>query len=153
MSKIIHSINPNIDISGNLTSPRTGSFEITIDEKIIFNALTKEDLNLIMDIQLTDLRENLLKKNNILRITKSAKENLMRDGSHREWGARPLRRMIQSVIENEISTKFLTGEFIENGSITIKTKNKVLEFNQEVFKSKKNISSKKAVKVTESSDK
>ena len=97
-----------------------------------------EDLQAIIDIQLADLRKNLEKKNNILRVSKSAKEILIRDGSHREWGARPLRRMIQNEIENEISTKFLTGEFIENGIITVKSKNKQLNFSQDI---KKEISS------------
>ena len=106
-----------------------------------------------MDIQLTDLRENLLKKNNILRITKSAKENLIRDGAHREWGARPLRRMIQSEIENEISTKFLSGEFTENGIITVKSKNKQLEFSQETKKPQKKPRSKKESKISEPSEK
>jgi len=95
----------------------------------------------------------LLKKNNILRITKSAKENLIRDGAHREWGARPLRRMIQSEIENEISTKFLTGEFTENGIITVKSKNKQLEFYQETKKPQKKHRSKKESKITESTEK
>ena len=81
-----------------------------------------------------DLRENLKKKNNILRVTKSAKEDLIRDGSHREWGARPLRRMIQNQIENEISTRFLTGEFKEDGIIIVKSKEKQLEFTQEIKK-------------------
>ena len=104
------------------------------DEKqvIVFNSLRKDDLHEIIDIQLNDLRENLEKKNNILRISKSAKEDLIRDGAHREWGARPLRRMLQSQIENEISTRFLTGEFKENGSITVKSKDKQLEFTQEI---------------------
>ena len=108
-----------------------------IDEVIVFNSLRKEDLYAIIDLQLRDLRENLEKKNNILRVTKSAKENLIRDGAHREWGARPLRRMIQNQIENEISTRFLTGEFSENGVITVKSKNKELEFTQEKKKIKK----------------
>ena len=123
-----------------------------IDEIIVFNTLTKDDLHKIMDIQLSDLRKNLLKKDNILRVTKSAKENLIRDGAHREWGARPLRRMIQSEIENEISTKFLTGEFAENGIITVKSKNKQLEFSQEAKKSKKKPRSKKESKITEPSE-
>ena len=86
----------------------------------------------IIDLQLADLRENLEKKNNTLKITKSAKEDLIRDGSHREWGARPLRRMIQSEIENAISSKFLTGEFKENGIISVKSKNKALIFEQQL---------------------
>ena len=100
----------------------------------------------IIDLQLRDLRKNLEKKNNTLRVTKSAKENLIRDGAHREWGARPLRRMIQNQIENEISTRFLTGEFTENGVITVKSKNKELEFAQEKKKLKKSTSRKSSTK-------
>ena len=114
-----------------------------IDELIIFNSLTKENLESIIDIQLTDLRKNLEKKNNKLRITSSAKDILIRDGAHREWGARPLRRMIQSEIENQISTKFLTGEFVDNATITVKSKNKELDFSQ-VLKKTKTIKSKKS---------
>ena len=123
-----------------------------IDEVIIFNSLLKEDLQAIIDIQLNDLRENLEKKNNTLRVTKSAKEILIRDGAHREWGARPLRRMIQNEIENEISTKFLTGEFTENGIITVKSKNKQLEFSQEPIKKKKTSKRKRTSKETEPSE-
>ena len=141
------------EIMGQVKKYFIPEFLNRIDEVIIFNSLTKDDLNKIMDIQLSDLRDNLLKKNNILRVTKSAKEILMRDGAHREWGARPLRRIIQSVIENEISTRFLTGEFKENGIITIKAKKKVLEFNQEIVKQKSSKRSKKEPKITESSDK
>ena len=84
-----------------------------------------------------------------MKITKSAKEALIRDGLHREWGARPLRRIIQNEIENEISTRFLTGKFIENGIITVKSKNKKLEFIQEIKKQKKNTRRKKTSKTSE----
>jgi hypothetical protein len=57
--------------------------------------------------------------------------------------------MIQNEIENEISTKFLTGEFTENGIITIKSKNKQLEFSQEMKKEKKSFKPKKSSKATE----
>ena len=105
-----------------------------VDEIIIFNSLSREDLYQIIDLQLADLRDNLKKKYNTLKITKSAKENLICDGSHREWGARPLRRMIQNEIENSISSRFLTGEFQENGIITVKSMNKVLIFEQKLIK-------------------
>jgi len=108
-----------------------------IDEIIVFNSLAKENLYQIIDLQLTDLRDNLSKKNNILKITKSAKEDLIRDGLHREWGARPLRRMIQNEIENAISARFLSGEFKDNGIITVKSKNKELIFHQQINKSSK----------------
>ena len=116
-----------------------------IDEVIIFNSLLKEDLESIIDIQLSDLRKNLEKKNNTLRVSISAKEVLIRDGAHREWGARPLRRMIQSQIENEISTKFLTGEFVEDATISVKAKNNELNFSQ-IIKKSKSIAKKKTIK-------
>ena len=85
-------------------------------------------------------------------MTKTAKEDLIRDGSHREWGARPLRRMIQNKIENEISTRFLTGEFIENGIINVKSKNKQLEFSQEIKKKKETKRRNKSSRETEPAD-
>ena len=118
-----------------------------IDEIIVFNSLIKEDLYKIIDLQLEDLRQNLDKKNNTLKITKSAKEDLIRDGSHREWGARPLRRMIQSEIENAISARFLTGEFKENGIITVKSKNKTLTFDQKLKNKSKLPKSNKRTKI------
>lgn len=143
-----------VDIMADVKKHFLPEFLNRIDEVIVFNALRKEDLHAIIDIQLKDLRENLKKKNNILRVTKSAKEDLIRDGTHREWGARPLRRMIQNQIENEISTRFLTGEFKEDGIITVKSKNKQLEFIQEIKKKTKNTQTqhKKVSKSTELAD-
>ena len=53
----------------------------------------------------------MLKKNMKLKINQSAKKIILSDGSHREWGARPIRRLIQSNIENVISFKYLNNEF------------------------------------------
>lgn len=118
-----------------------------IDEIIVFNTLSKEDLYQIIDLQLEDLRDNLRKKNNTLKITKSAKEDLIRDGLHREWGARPLRRIIQNEIENAISARFLTGEFNENAVITVRSRNKSLIFDQRLAKKSKVAKSSKGPKV------
>ena len=101
-----------------------------IDEIIIFNSLTKEDLHSIMEIQLSDLRNNLMKKNNSLRITKSAKEDLIRNCSHREWGARPIRRIIQSDIENTISYKYLNNDLHDDSIIEVSAKDGKLIFNE-----------------------
>ena len=101
-----------------------------IDDIIIFNSLEKEDLYKIIDLQLNDLKTNLLKKNNSIRFTKKVKEYLLRDGSHRDWGARPIRRIIQNEIENSISTKFLLKEFLDNSIISIKVENDKLLFSQ-----------------------
>ena len=57
--------------------------------------------------------------------------------------------MIQNQIENEISTRFLTGEFTENGVITVKSKNKELEFIQEKKKLRKSTRRKSTPKEAE----
>jgi ATP-dependent Clp protease ATP-binding subunit ClpC len=106
-----------------------------IDEIIFFNSLDENDLFKIIDLQLNDLKNNLHEKNNSLRVSKTAKEFLLRDGSHRDWGARPLRRIIQNEIENKISNGFIKGVFKDcKGLITIKSKKNKLVFKQ--FKKK-----------------
>ena len=82
-----------------------------IDNVIVFNSLTKKDLYQIIDLQMDDLKKNLLNKSNKLNLTKTAKDVLLQEGTHREWGARPLRRIIQDQIENALSLKFLKNEF------------------------------------------
>jgi len=60
-----------------------------------------------------------------------------------------LRRIIQNEIENEISTKFLTGEYVENAVITIMSKNKSLKFKQELKNKNRSLKkSKKRIKST-----
>ena len=101
-----------------------------LDEIIIFNSLTITDLYNIIDLLLLDLKNNLKNKNVSLVVSKTAKEFIIRNIDHREWGARPIRRAIQNFIENIIAEKFIKGEFVENGKISIKSKNNQLVFNQ-----------------------
>ena len=109
-----------------------------IDDLIIFNSLEKEDLYNIIDLQLDDLKTNLSKKNNKLNFYKTAKELLLIDTKHREWGARPLRRNIQNLIENSISEMFISGEFLdEAGTISVKASKGSFIFSQTLDKSKK----------------
>ena len=108
-----------------------------IDDIIVFNSLSIENLYNIIELQLKDLHTNLRNMNTKLKVTKTAKDILIQDGSHREWGARPLRREIQNEIENVISSKFLNGEFSENGVITVKGKLGKLNFSQKLVRIKK----------------
>ena len=109
-----------------------------IDNVIVFNSLTKENLYEIIDLQISDLKNNLIGKNNKLNLTKTAKDVLLQEGTHREWGARPLRRIIQDKIENILSLKFLKNEFLEeDGLITIKGIKNKLVFTQKINKKNK----------------
>ena len=115
-----------------------------IDDIIVFNSLTKADLHQIIDIQLHDIKENLSHKNNSIRFSKNVKDYLLRDGSHRNWGARPIRRIIQNEIENPISMKFLSKDFIDNSIISVKVLKNKLVFTQ----FSKRISKKKSANLT-----
>jgi len=106
-----------------------------IDDIIIFNSLEKENLYSIIDLQLQDLRHNLKKKNNKLNFYKAAKELLLLDTKHREWGARPLRRNIQNLIENPISEMFICGDFVDlPGTINVKASKSSFKFSQSLDK-------------------
>ena len=99
-----------------------------IDEIIFFNSLSKEDLYKIIDLELADLRLNLKERKVSLRVSASAKKILLEDGSHMEWGARPIRRIIQNEIESKISVGFLDKSFKNNSMLSISAKDGNLIF-------------------------
>ena len=73
-----------------------------------------------------------------MKIYDSAKKILLLEGSYEEWGARPIRRVIQNKIESEISLRFLDGTFTESGgTISITGKNGELIFKQQLKINKK----------------
>ena len=109
-----------------------------IDDIITFNSLTEKNLYKIIDLQLNDLRYNLSKKNMKLQVNPTAKKVLLQNGSHREWGARPIRRIIQNDIENIISYKYLSGELKENSKIIVNGKGDKLIFDNVDLPTKKN---------------
>ena len=106
-----------------------------LDDTIIFNALKKEHLMAIVELQLLDLEKNLASKNVTYSITKAARERIIEEGYDKAYGARPMRRVIQSRIENEIAEKFLRREFREGGHIQISARGKNLVFTQKFKKS------------------
>ena len=107
-----------------------------IDDRIVFNSLSMKDLYKIIDLQLADLRDNMLKKNMKLKINQAAKKIILGDGSHREWGARPIRRIIQSNIENVISYKYLNNEFHDFSTIEVSASKGDLVFKEIPLKPK-----------------
>jgi ATP-dependent Clp protease ATP-binding subunit ClpB len=77
-----------------------------IDEIIVFNSLTKDDMKKIVELQLSQL-EYRLKENDIkITISNAVKEKIVEEGFDPEYGARPLKRTIQKLIENPLA-KFL----------------------------------------------
>lgn len=74
-----------------------------IDEIIVFSSLTDEDLQQIVDIMLKDVTKRLTQANFNLELTELAKQELLKEGRDHAFGARPLRRAIQKMIEDEVS--------------------------------------------------
>ena len=85
-----------------------------VDEVVIFDSLTNDQLIEIVDLMLEDTKNALSDKDISLEISKDAKDYLLEKGTNLKFGARPLRRAIQRYIEDEISEKILKGE-IKNG--------------------------------------
>ncbi|HYM69255.1 MAG TPA: ATP-dependent chaperone ClpB [bacterium] len=90
-----------------------------IDEIIVFHPLTKADLEQIVELQLRTLVARLEGLKVRLDVTPAAKALLVREGYSPDFGARPLRRLIQRVVENPLSRKLLGGEFREGDTVLV----------------------------------
>jgi ATP-dependent Clp protease ATP-binding subunit ClpC len=82
-----------------------------VDDIIVFRSLTKDDLKHIIDIELVKVSKRLKEKNLALVLTDEAKELIIEKGSSLEFGARPLRRAIEHLLEDPLSEKLLQGVF------------------------------------------
>ena len=99
-----------------------------LDETILFNTLNKEDVVKIIDLQLADLHNNLTKIGLSVSIPKKAKLFLAKEGFSSEYGARHLRRTIQSTIEDPLSELLLSKTFDKCSRIKIDVKSGKFEF-------------------------
>jgi len=90
-----------------------------VDEIIIFNSLGREEIKSIVEIQLKRLRQNLASRKMALEITDSAKALLADKGYDPAYGARPLKRTIQRLIQDPLAVKILEGEFKEGDGVKI----------------------------------
>jgi ATP-dependent Clp protease ATP-binding subunit ClpB len=90
-----------------------------IDETVIFNRLGKEEIGKIVDIQLTHLSKRLAEKMITLKVTEAAKELLAERGYDPLFGARPLKRTIQSDLENPLAKQIISGAIREGDTVTV----------------------------------
>ena len=99
-----------------------------IDEIIVFHALNRQHISAIIEIMLKELRQQLAEKRIILEITDAAKELVADAGYDPDFGARPLRRAIQKMIENPLAELILQGKYNDGDTIHIDTKDGELAF-------------------------
>jgi ATP-dependent Clp protease ATP-binding subunit ClpC len=90
-----------------------------IDETIIFESLTEEDLEQVVELLLNDVRQRLAERGVGLELTEAAKKALVKEGFDPVFGARPLRRTVQRRVENPLSKRILAGEFVEGDTVVV----------------------------------
>jgi ATP-dependent Clp protease ATP-binding subunit ClpB len=90
-----------------------------IDDTVIFQQLTREDLKGIVTIQLANLRRRLEERGLEITLTQTAIDALSSEGYDPQFGARPLKRVIQQRIENPLATRILTGDFQDGDTVHV----------------------------------
>ena len=89
-----------------------------VDEVIVFNSLTEPELLQIVDLLLAKTQEALKNKEIYLSLNEDAKKYIAEKGTDLKYGARPLRRAIQKLVEDELAEMLLRGEVISGQTIT-----------------------------------
>ncbi len=93
-----------------------------LDEVVVFRSLTEENLKQIVVIELSKVRERLAEKGLSLILTDEAKQFIIEKGNATEYGARPLRRAVETYIEDPLSENLLQGLFEGSNTITVNVK-------------------------------
>ncbi|HVH52492.1 MAG TPA: AAA family ATPase, partial [Gaiellaceae bacterium] len=99
-----------------------------IDEVVEFKALTREQLAEIVDLQLKRLRGRLAERRVALDLTDAAKEAIAEAGWDPAYGARPLKRAIQRLVENPLALRLLEGDFADGDTIRVNAEDGALGF-------------------------
>ena len=94
-----------------------------LDETVIFHSLGKEVLSRIVDLQLAEVGSRLAERGISITISEEAKRLLTEKGYDPAYGARPLRRTIQTLILDPLALKIISGEIINGSRLTISVKN------------------------------
>lgn len=99
-----------------------------IDDTIIFHSLDKQQLGTIIDIQLKNIAKRLAEKSLTMQINKKVKHHLTKVSYDPQFGARPLKRTIQDLLLNPLSTQLLCGKFKEGDCIQVNLVNEEITF-------------------------
>lgn len=100
-----------------------------IDETIVFKSLTEEEIVKIVDLMIADLRERLIEQNMSINLTPEASRFVAKEGTDLSFGARPLRRAIQRLIEDPLSEQLLEGRWSSGSVIDVDVEDDKLVFN------------------------
>ncbi|MBC7900974.1 MAG: ATP-dependent chaperone ClpB [Saprospiraceae bacterium] len=99
-----------------------------IDDIVVFEQLSRDEIAKIIDIQLEKLRKNLGERGISIELDDSARELIITDGYDPVYGARPLKRAIQTLIQNPMAVKLLKGEIAGGQTVKIAAENGEMKF-------------------------
>jgi ATP-dependent Clp protease ATP-binding subunit ClpB len=105
------------EVTEALSSQFRPEFLNRVDEVIVFHALTGADLEQIVDLLVADLAARLAAQEIVLELTPAASGLLVREGTDPAYGARPLKRTIQRLVENPLARAIVSGDFRPNDHI------------------------------------
>ena len=91
-----------------------------VDDTIVFRSLSQADLKHIVDMELAKLAKRLKVKGFTLEVLEEAKDHLIEKGTNVEYGARPLRRSIEHLLEDALSEDLLRGTFVGSDTIVVR---------------------------------
>jgi ATP-dependent Clp protease ATP-binding subunit ClpB len=118
----------NIRTPGQLQESFRPEFLNRIDEVVQFEPLTREQLSEIVELQLGHLRSRLADRRIELELTDAAKEVLAEAGWDPAYGARPLKRAVQRLLENPLALELLEGRFVEGDTVRVDVEDGELAF-------------------------
>ncbi len=107
------------DVMGELKRQFRPEFINRIDEIIVFHKLTDDDVKQIIEIMLKQVQERLEKQNINIEIDESVKELISKKGVDTNYGARPLKRAIQNILEDKIAEEILDGNIKQNKKVKL----------------------------------
>ncbi|MDH5682008.1 MAG: ATP-dependent Clp protease ATP-binding subunit, partial [Spirochaetota bacterium] len=99
-----------------------------VDEIIVFHSLTREHIREIVDVMLKEVNDLLMEKDITISMNDEIKSFLAGHGYDKKYGARPLRRTIQRMLEDPLSNELLKGTFKAGDSLVVEVKNNELHF-------------------------
>jgi ATP-dependent Clp protease ATP-binding subunit ClpB len=103
-----------------------------VDDSVVFHALGQEQVRKIANIQVEILRKRLLKQDLKMDVSTAALDLIAEAGFDPVYGARPLKRSIQDLVENPLANKLLAGEFVAGDLIVVNVKDGLMTFQKAV---------------------
>jgi ATP-dependent Clp protease ATP-binding subunit ClpB len=118
----------NIRSADSLLEHFRPEFVNRIDEIVVFDQLTREQIGAIVELQLGRLRQRLAERKIALELTDEAVELIAETGWDPAFGARPLKRAIQRLLENPLALELLEGRYAEGDTVTATVEDSAIRF-------------------------